>query len=64
MYGSQYEAGRITRSALIVVEVLRGNKTNLKDGETLDLRGMSNDQMQQFLTSLIKLGFNGTIKNE
>jgi RHS repeat-associated protein len=64
LYGSQYEAGRTTRSALIVVEVLRGNKTNLKDGETLDLRGMSNDQMQQFLNSLIKLGFNGTIKNE
>jgi hypothetical protein len=64
MYGSQNEAGRLTRSALIVVDVLRGKKTNLKDGESLDLRGMSSRQLNQFLTSLVKLGFKGTVRNE
>jgi RHS repeat-associated protein len=63
MYGSTVEAARLTRSAFIVVDVLKGKSSNLKDGEKLDLRGMSKGHLNQFLQSLIKLGFQGKIYN-
>jgi hypothetical protein len=63
MYGSTTEAANITRSALIVVDVLNGKGNNLKDDDKLDLRGMSSAQMNQFLQSLVQQGFSGTIKN-
>jgi hypothetical protein len=63
MYGSKSEAANLTRSALIVVDVLKGNQSNLKDGDNLDLRGMSSGQTIQFLQALIKQGFAGTIHN-
>ena len=64
IYGSRAEAANLTRSALIVVDVLKGNKNNLKDGDKLDLRGMSSNQTSQFLQALIKQGFTGTIYNK
>ena len=64
LYGSTGEAEKLTKSALIVLDVINGKKDNLKSGDTLDLRGMSSGQMKQFLDGLLKLGFTGTIKNE
>lgn len=63
MYGSNFEAANLTRSALIVVDVLKGKKSNLKDGDKLDLRGMSGGQLNQFMQALVKQGFEGKIKN-
>lgn len=63
MYGSTQEAGRLTKSALIVVSVIRGEKVDFKKGETLDFRGMSKNQFNQFIQALLKQGFQGTIKN-
>jgi RHS repeat-associated protein len=63
IYGSRAEAANLTRSALIVVDVLQGKSANLKDGDSLDLRGMSSQQTTQFLQGLVKLGFSGKIYN-
>jgi len=63
MYGSTFEAARLTRSALIVVDVLKGKKSNLKAGKKLDVRGMSNQQLLRFLQALLNQGFEGTIRN-
>ena len=63
LYGSTREASNLTRSALIVIDVLKGKKSNLKDGDTLDLRGMSSTQLNQFLGTLVKRGFQGTVRN-
>jgi len=64
LYGSTAEAEKLTKSALIVLDVINGKKDNLKSGDTLDLRGMSSNQFKQFLDGLLKLGFKGTVKNE
>ena len=63
-YGSQGVAANLTRSALIVGEVLRRKKTNLKDGDPLDLQGMSGGQLSQFMNGLLKQGFQGTVNNK
>ncbi len=63
LYGSTWEAANLTRSAIIVVDVLNGKKGNLKDGDKLDFRGMSTDQFNSFLGSLLSLGFTGSIKS-
>ena len=62
MYGSVQEAGLLTKSALIVVDVIRGQKVDFKKGETLDFRGISKDQFKQFVQALLKSGFQGTVK--
>lgn len=64
MYGSTHEAALLTKSALIVVGVIRGEKADFKKGETLDFRGMSKNQINQFVQALLKQGFQGTIKNQ
>ena len=64
MYGSTKEAVLLTRSALIVVSTIRGQKIDFKKGETLDFRGMSKNQFNQFVQALLKQGFEGTIKNK
>ncbi|WP_157450525.1 RHS repeat-associated core domain-containing protein, partial [Chryseobacterium sp. CCH4-E10] len=64
MYGSTKEAELLTRSALIVVSTIRGEKMDFKKGETLDFRGMSKNQFNQFVQALLKQGFEGTIKNK
>ncbi|WP_312994637.1 RHS repeat-associated core domain-containing protein [Chryseobacterium flavum] len=64
MYGSTQEAALLTKSALIVVGVIRGEKADFKKGETLDFRGMSKNQFNQFVQALLKQGFQGTIKNQ
>jgi RHS repeat-associated protein len=61
-YGSTSEASDLTRSALIVLDVLNGKKDSLKDGDTLNLKGMSGAQLKQFSEALLKQGFTGTIK--
>jgi len=63
MWGSKREASNLTRSALIVVDVIQGKGANLKDGDKLDLRGMSSQHVSQFLQALVKQGFSGTIRN-
>lgn len=50
--------------ALIVVSTIRGQKIDFKKGETLDFRGMSKNQFNQFVQALLKQGFEGTIKNK
>ena len=64
LYSSTAEAEKLTKSALIVLDVINGKNENLKSGDTLDLGGMSGDQLKQFLGGLLKLGFTGTVKNE
>ncbi len=63
MYGSTAEAEKLTKSAFIVLDVINGKKNNLKDGDSLDLRGMSSSQLNQFLNGLVKLGFTGKVNN-
>lgn len=62
-YAFHSEAAGITRSAFIVLDVLNNKTTNLKDGEKINLNGMSGEQLQQFLTKLMNLGFTGKITN-
>jgi len=64
MYGGTYEASNLTRSALIVNEVLQGNTSNLRNGDKLDVRGMSKEQFNQFMQVLLQYGFKGTLKDE
>jgi len=61
MYGSQKEAAALTRTASAVISVLQGKKSNLKDGDKLDARGMSKEQMKTFIHKLSSSGFNGKI---
>jgi RHS repeat-associated protein len=63
MYGSRWEAANLTKSALVVIDVLKGKKSNLKSGDRLDLRGMSSSQLNKFLQALMKQGFVGTVLN-
>ncbi len=61
MYGSQKEAAALTKTATAVIAVLQGKTTKLKDGDKLDARGMSSDQMNFFINKLSSSGFKGTI---
>ena len=61
MYGSTKEAEGLTKTATAVIDLLQGKTTNLKDGDKLDTRGMSKDQMGSFLSNLINSGFTGKI---
>lgn len=62
LYGSTKQATSLTKSALIVVDILKGKKVNLKDGDKLNVTGMSGNQLKQVLESLVKQGFEGNIK--
>jgi RHS repeat-associated protein len=64
MYGSTKEASALTRSALVVSNLLQGKKVDVKDGETLNFRGMSSDQFSQAMKLLVNQGFQGTIKTQ
>ncbi len=64
MYGSTKEAALLTKSALVVYDLLQGKKVGLKDGDTLNFRGMSADQFKQVTQMLINQGFQGTIKTQ
>ena len=61
MYGSQKEAAALTKTATAVIAVLQGKDPKLKDGDKLDARGMSKDQMSTFVNRLASSGFTGTI---
>jgi hypothetical protein len=62
--GGALQAFKLTRSAMIVIDVLNGKKDRLKDGQTLNLMGMSSSHLQKFLSALVNLGFKGKLKNE
>ncbi len=64
MYGSTNLAGKITKSALIVSNLLKGEKSSLKDGDTLTLTGMSSSQFDKVMKLLLKQGFRGKLKTE
>ncbi|TDE18539.1 hypothetical protein [Dyadobacter psychrotolerans] len=64
MFGSTRQASNLTKSALIVTDLLQGKKANLKDGDRLNVTGMSGGQLQQVLQLLVKQGFQGNIKTD
>lgn len=64
MWGSTREASEITRSALIVLEVLQGKKSNLKDGDHLNLYGMPQGLLIVFLYALYNQGFRGHVNSQ
>jgi len=49
---------------MIVIDVLKGKKTNLRSGEHLNVAGMSSSQLNHFLTGLIRQGFKGKVKTD
>ncbi len=61
MYGSTKQASSITKSAIIVIDLLQGKSVNLKDGDKLNVTGMSAGQLKQVLSLLFKQGFQGKI---
>jgi|GEM_PF-4897311 len=61
MYGSTTEAAALTKTATSVIGVLQGKNTSLKDGDKLDVRGMSKTQLNTFLDKLYQSGFNGKL---
>ena len=64
MYGSTDLASSLTKSAFIVSNLLQGKKVDLKNGESLNLMGMSSNQFTQVVRLLIQQGFSGTIKTK
>jgi len=48
------QAKNITESALIVIEVLNGDFSNLKDGTELDISGMGRNELDTLIQSLLK----------
>ncbi len=64
MYGNTKAASQITRSAIIVLDLITGKKVHLKHGDSLNLTGMSSEQFNRIAKMLLKQGFRGTIKNE
>ncbi len=56
-FGSTKEARAFTKSAMIVVNVLQGNKVQLKVGDKISLSGMSNDQKKEVLSKLKTQGY-------
>ena len=48
-------------TATAVIAVLQGKDAKLKDGDNLDARGMSANQMNTFVKRLASSGFTGTI---
>ena len=63
MYGDTKDASQITKSAIVVWDLIKGKKVNLKDGDTLNFTGMSSEQFQRVTQMLINQGFQGTIIN-
>lgn len=55
--GSTRNARRITESAIIVLELLKGTFSGSLHGATLDLSGMSSAQFNQIILGLEKLGY-------
>jgi hypothetical protein len=51
------DAMKITESALMVVEVLNGNFSNVKHGTSFDLSGMNEEQKKKFISALSKGNF-------
>lgn len=63
MYGDTKDALQITKSAIVVLDLIQGRKANVKDGDTLNFSGMSSDQFVRVTQMLLNQGFNGTIRN-
>ncbi|NBA86181.1 hypothetical protein GVN16_10440 [Emticicia sp. CRIBPO] len=62
MYSSIQDASNLPKSALIVPDLLQRNPVNLKDGDKLNVTGMSGGQLEQVLNLLVKQCFQGHIK--
>lgn len=52
MQGPSYNAMQITKSAVLVIQILQGNFSNVVPGMTLNLTGMSSEQQQQVMQRL------------
>ena len=50
--GPSYNAMQITKSAVLVIQILQGNFSNVVPGMTLNLTGMSSEQQQQVMQRL------------
>ncbi len=61
LYGSTKVASNLTKSALTVLNLLQGNKVTLRPGDTLDVRGMSAEQIKQVQQLLQDQGYNTSI---
>ena len=61
MYGSRVEAAALTKTATSIIGVLQGKKTSLKDCDRLDIRGMSQQQLNTFMDKLYQSGFSGKL---
>jgi len=58
------QASSITESALVVVEILNNNFSNVQDGKVLDFSGMNKDQLKQVLDAALKADKNIRFVNE
>ncbi len=56
-YGNPADAYKLTKSAIIVSEVLQGKQISLKTGDRINMTGMSNDQKKQVRSALEKQGY-------
>ncbi len=57
MYGDTRQASNLTKSAIVVLNLLEGNKVSLKVGDRINLTGMSDKQKSQIVKSLQEQGF-------
>lgn len=57
VYGSTAGAELVTKSALVIHQLLNGDFSGLQDGMTLDISGMSKSQQTQILDLLHENGF-------
>ena len=50
-----YKSGmNITESAVLVVQMLNGNYSNIKDGTTIEISGMNSKQLGQLVDAALK----------
>ena len=63
LYGNTTKAQRITNSAMIVYEILRGSYGGLSDGLTLDLTGMSATHQKRVVDAIRAQGYVIEYKN-
>jgi hypothetical protein len=63
-FQSWHDATSLTESAVMVVEMLNGNYSNVQEGTTLEITGMNQDQFKQLVNAALKSKKNVRFKNE
>lgn len=54
----------ITESAVLVVQMLNGDYSNIKDGTSIEISGMNQKQLAQLVDAALKSEKKVTFKNE